>query len=132
MWLRYWSKKADMIFANVIAFTHAIADGVGNIVPQHSFDSDLTLKFQSQQFICGKFFRFTEKQPRIIFEPIFAATRYVIPAALWISTWLCSKLNLGTDIVTAEGPTVIKAGAPVVFTAPFSRLRMPHSGNKLR
>jgi hypothetical protein len=50
-------------------------------------------------------------------------------AALGIAT---SELNLGTDIVTAQGPTVIKAGAPVVFTAPFSRLRMPHSGNKLR
>jgi hypothetical protein len=24
--------------------------------------------------------------------------------------------NLGTDILTAQGPTVIKAGAPVVFT----------------
>jgi hypothetical protein len=50
-------------------------------------------------------------------------------AALGIAT---SELNLGTDIMTAQGPTVIKAGAPVVFTAPFSRLRMPHSGNKLR
>jgi len=27
-----------------------------------------------------------------------------------------SELNLGTDIMTAQGPTVIKAGAPVVFT----------------
>jgi hypothetical protein len=26
------------------------------------------------------------------------------------------QFNLGTDIMTAEGPTVIKAGAPVVFT----------------
>ena len=26
------------------------------------------------------------------------------------------ELNLGTDIMTAQGPTVIKAGAPVVFT----------------
>ena len=26
------------------------------------------------------------------------------------------QLNLGTDIMTAQGPTVIKAGAPVVFT----------------
>jgi hypothetical protein len=26
------------------------------------------------------------------------------------------QLNLGADILTAEGPTVIKAGAPVVFT----------------
>ena len=26
------------------------------------------------------------------------------------------QLNLGTDILTAQGPTVIKAGAPVVFT----------------
>ena len=25
-------------------------------------------------------------------------------------------LNLGTDIVTAQGPTVIKAGGPVTFT----------------
>jgi hypothetical protein len=25
-------------------------------------------------------------------------------------------LNLGIDIMTAQGPTVIKAGAPVVFT----------------
>ena len=26
------------------------------------------------------------------------------------------SLNLGTDIMTAQSPTVIKAGAPVVFT----------------
>jgi hypothetical protein len=26
------------------------------------------------------------------------------------------QLNLGTDILTAQGPTVIKTGAPVVFT----------------
>ena len=26
------------------------------------------------------------------------------------------QLNLGTDILTAQAPTVIKAGAPVVFT----------------
>jgi hypothetical protein len=26
------------------------------------------------------------------------------------------QLNLGTDIMTAQGPTVIKAGASVVFT----------------
>jgi hypothetical protein len=26
------------------------------------------------------------------------------------------QLNLGTDIMTAQGTTVIKAGAPVVFT----------------
>jgi hypothetical protein len=26
------------------------------------------------------------------------------------------QLNLGTDIMTAQGPTVIKAGAPVIFT----------------
>ena len=26
------------------------------------------------------------------------------------------QFNLGTDIMTAQGPTVIKAGAPVVFT----------------
>jgi hypothetical protein len=27
-----------------------------------------------------------------------------------------TELNLGTDIMTAQGTTVIKAGAPVVFT----------------
>jgi hypothetical protein len=26
------------------------------------------------------------------------------------------QLNLGTDILTAQAPTVIKAGGPVVFT----------------
>ena len=26
------------------------------------------------------------------------------------------ELNLGTDIMTARNPTVIKAGAPIVFT----------------
>jgi hypothetical protein len=26
------------------------------------------------------------------------------------------ELNLGTDILTAQGPTVIKAGGPVVMT----------------
>ena len=39
-------------------------------------------------------------------------------AALLISVIAISarELNLGTDIMTAQGPTVIKAGAPVVFT----------------
>jgi hypothetical protein len=27
-----------------------------------------------------------------------------------------TQLNLGTDILTAQGPTVIKAGGPVVIT----------------
>lgn len=27
-----------------------------------------------------------------------------------------AQLNLGTDILTAQGPTVIKAGGPVVIT----------------
>ena len=27
-----------------------------------------------------------------------------------------SELNRGTDIMTAQAPTVIKAGAPVIFT----------------
>jgi hypothetical protein len=27
-----------------------------------------------------------------------------------------AQLNLGTDIMTAQGPTVIKAGGPVVVT----------------
>jgi hypothetical protein len=26
------------------------------------------------------------------------------------------ELNLGTDVMSAQGPTVIKAGGPVVFT----------------
>ena len=30
------------------------------------------------------------------------------------------QFNLGTDIMTAQGPTVIKAGAPVVFTVSSS------------
>jgi hypothetical protein len=38
-------------------------------------------------------------------------------AALLISfIGIASELNLGTDIMSAQGPTVIKAGAPVVFT----------------
>ena len=39
-------------------------------------------------------------------------------AALLVSIIAISarELNLGTDIMTAQGPTVIKAGAPVVFT----------------
>lgn len=28
-----------------------------------------------------------------------------------------SQMNLGTDIMTAQGPTVYKAGAPVAFSA---------------
>ena len=39
-------------------------------------------------------------------------------AALLISVIgiAATQLNLGTDILTAQGPTVIKAGGPVVFT----------------
>jgi hypothetical protein len=34
------------------------------------------------------------------------------------------EFNLGTDIMTAQAPTVIKAGGPVVFT--------DHSGSTIR
>ena len=39
-------------------------------------------------------------------------------AALMVSIFgiLASELNRGTDILSAQAPTVIKAGAPVVFT----------------
>ena len=41
-----------------------------------------------------------------------------LAAALLISVIgiAATQLNLGTDILTAQGPTVIKAGGPVVFT----------------
>jgi hypothetical protein len=34
------------------------------------------------------------------------------------------EFNLGTDIMTAQAPTVIKAGGPVIFT--------DHSGSTIR
>ena len=41
-----------------------------------------------------------------------------LAAALLISMIgiAATQLNLGTDILTAQAPTVIKAGGPVVFT----------------
>ena len=41
-----------------------------------------------------------------------------LTAALMISIIgiAAHNLNLGTDILTAQGPTVIKAGGPVAFT----------------
>jgi hypothetical protein len=33
-----------------------------------------------------------------------------------------SQLNLGTDVLTAQGPTVIKAGGPVAITEQGSSL----------
>ena len=41
-----------------------------------------------------------------------------LSAALLVSVIgiAANTLNLGTDIMTARAPTVIKAGAPVVFT----------------
>jgi hypothetical protein len=41
-----------------------------------------------------------------------------LAAALLISVIgiAAERLNLGTDILTAQNPTVIKAGGPVVFT----------------
>ena len=41
-----------------------------------------------------------------------------LSAALLISVIgiAASELNLGTDIMAAQAPSVIKAGAPVVFT----------------
>jgi len=41
-----------------------------------------------------------------------------LAAALMISVIGISarELNLGTDIMTAQSPTVIKAGGPVIFT----------------
>jgi hypothetical protein len=41
-----------------------------------------------------------------------------LAAALMVSVIgiAATQLNLGTDILTAQAPTVIKAGGPVVFT----------------
>jgi hypothetical protein len=41
-----------------------------------------------------------------------------LSAALLISVISIAgqQFNLGTDIITAQGPTVIKAGAPVIFS----------------
>jgi len=41
-----------------------------------------------------------------------------LAAALLISVIgiTAQQLNLGTDILTAQGPSVIKAGGPVIFT----------------
>ena len=41
-----------------------------------------------------------------------------LAAALLVSVIgiAATQLNLGTDILTAQGPTVIKAGGPVAFT----------------
>ena len=41
-----------------------------------------------------------------------------LSAALLISVAgiAANELNLGTDIMAAQAPTVIKAGAPVIFT----------------
>jgi len=41
-----------------------------------------------------------------------------LSAALLISVIgiAAHSLNLGTDIMTAQAPTVLKAGAPVIFT----------------
>jgi hypothetical protein len=41
-----------------------------------------------------------------------------LTAALLISVIgiAATQLNLGTDVLTAQAPTVIKAGGPVVFT----------------
>ena len=41
-----------------------------------------------------------------------------LAAAVLISTIgiAATQLNLGTDIMTAQAPTVIKAGGPIVFT----------------
>jgi hypothetical protein len=41
-----------------------------------------------------------------------------LAAALLVSVIgiAATQLNLGTDVLTAQGPTVIKAGGPVAFT----------------
>jgi hypothetical protein len=41
-----------------------------------------------------------------------------LAAALLISaiSIAATQLNLGTDVLTAQGPTVIKAGGPTAFT----------------
>ena len=47
---------------------------------------------------------------KIVVVGLFAA---LLIAIIGISA---RELNLGTDIMTAQGPTVIKAGPPVIFT----------------
>ena len=45
---------------------------------------------------------------------VVGLTAALLIAVIGISA---TALNLGTDIMTAQGPTVYKAGAPVVLTA---------------
>ncbi|HWE79788.1 MAG TPA: hypothetical protein VG270_14850 [Pseudolabrys sp.] len=47
---------------------------------------------------------------KIVVVGLFAA---LVIAALGISA---HELNLGTDILTAQGPTVIRAGGPIQFS----------------
>ncbi len=47
---------------------------------------------------------------KIVVVGLFAA---LLIAVIGISA---RELNLGTDIMTAQGPSVIKAGGPVIFT----------------
>jgi hypothetical protein len=45
---------------------------------------------------------------------VVGLTAALLIAVIGISA---TELNLGTDIMSAQGPTVYKAGAPVAFTA---------------
>jgi phage baseplate assembly protein gpV len=44
---------------------------------------------------------------------VVGLTAALLIAAIGISA---TQLNLGTDVLTAQGPTVIKAGGPVAIT----------------
>src|SRR5438445_10419084 len=74
-----------MMLANVIASSHAVADGVGDIRPQITFDFYIFKKTFLYEFGRADFTGFLEQKPSIQWKPIFAAARYVIITTFGIS-----------------------------------------------
>ena len=69
------------MLANVLALAHGIADCVGDVVAERTFDRNLALKFQFDQ-LCGRqLLGIVKQEPSVPLKPILAAAGDVIPAA---------------------------------------------------
>ena len=73
--------------ANVLTLFHAIADGVSNIAAELAFHCDLPFRYSLCKIGRIKLYWCFEKQPCVLLEPVPAAARDMIVAALRIATW---------------------------------------------
>jgi len=83
-----------MIFANIIAPLHAIADTIGKIVAEVTLDYDRLFFSSRHKIRCTDFYRRLKKKPRVLIKPILAIAPNMKITPLGITTWISISLVL--------------------------------------